>query len=276
MLIPDIYTARESFFNYDWHTGKGSPNTMKKYHVHNFYEIYFLKSGKCNYIINDKTFCLNTNDLVFISPETKHKSIYFSKSFERIVLYFTKDYINSVFDDFVNSFTENPVYVPQNPIIINNIFKDMNQYANLKTEMSDVMVRCYLTELLAYMHNNPSLHSNAEFGLTPKELVQQVQRYICQKYYDDITLTEIASEFGYNSTYFSKLFKKETGINFKEYLLNVRLSAAENFLRTSTFSVSKITSLCGFNDSNHFSNLFKEKKKLSPTEFRNQFSEMKK
>lgn len=94
--------------------------------------------------------------------------------------------------------------------------------------------------------------------------------YIQQNYDTNISLTEIANLCSVSEVHFSRCFKKETGINFKEYLSIIRLRNAENLLKKTSSSISEIAYNCGFNDSNYFSFKFKKEYGLSPTEYREQ------
>jgi len=67
---------------------------------------------------------------------------------------------------------------------------------------------------------------------------------------------------------FTGIFKKETGLNFSEYVTLVRLNYAEELLcQPGKKSITEIACACGFNESNYFSYRFKEKYSVSPLQF---------
>ena len=98
--------------------------------------------------------------------------------------------------------------------------------------------------------------------------IKEAQRYISKHYATAISLEEVSSVAGFNATYFSTLFKKETGMNFLEYVTSVRIGAAKKLLGDSQRSIMEISHEVGYNDFKHFTKQFKKMTNLSPSEYR--------
>ena len=64
-----------------------------------------------------------------------------------------------------------------------------------------------------------------------KDYVAQVCNYIETNYSSQITVSGISETLGVERTYLSKLFRKKTGMSIGEYLMNIRFSHAEEFLK---------------------------------------------
>ena len=73
-----------------------------------------------------------------------------------------------------------------------------------------------------------------------------------------------------SESYFSHLFKKETGISFVDYVNTQRVCRAEELLRTSDKRISEIAQEVGVENSNYFSVMFRKMRGISPQEYRNQ------
>ena len=85
-----------------------------------------------------------------------------------------------------------------------------------------------------------------------------------------MTLSETAAYCYISKEHLSRIFKKETGFGFNEYLTVYRLKKAESLLRDQPKGkISEIAYLCGFNDSNYFSKVYKKTFGISPTEMKN-------
>ena len=100
--------------------------TMKDGHYHNYYEIYYLVSGKCDYCIDNVIYSLESNGLIFIPNNVIHKTVYKVDDYERIVLNFTGDYIDPL---LVNNLTDVFVCNLKNPVDIDyiaHIFRNIN------------------------------------------------------------------------------------------------------------------------------------------------------
>ncbi|CAM3983703.1 helix-turn-helix domain-containing protein [Mesobacillus zeae] len=98
--------------------------------------------------------------------------------------------------------------------------------------------------------------------------IQKSIEYITKYYGEGLTATEVAAHINFSPTYFSRLFKKETGRSFVEYVTFVRLQRAIYRLRHTDLTIEQIADETGFNTPNYFSNIFKRYAGLAPTEYR--------
>jgi two-component system response regulator YesN len=89
-----------------------------------------------------------------------------------------------------------------------------------------------------------------------------------KNYEKKISLNDVAEILYLNPKYFSNLFKKETGVNFVEYVNSVRLDVARSLLRENKYSIGQVAYKVGFTDLRHFSKLFKEHSGVTPKDFK--------
>ena len=74
-----------------------------------------------------------------------------------------------------------------------------------------------------------------------------------------------------NAAYFSKLFKRETGKNFSEYVAEVRMEKAKELLSRGRMNISEVAFAVGFSDVQYFSKTFKRCTGFRPSEYRERF-----
>uniref|UniRef100_UPI002FE002E6 response regulator transcription factor n=1 Tax=Muricomes intestini TaxID=1796634 RepID=UPI002FE002E6 len=98
--------------------------------------------------------------------------------------------------------------------------------------------------------------------------VRQARQYINQHYGEKIVLEDIADIVGLNPVYFSVLFKKETGINFSAYLVNVRLEKAKEMLCSTNETIAAVGESVGYRDSRYFSQIFTKTVGVKPVLYR--------
>ena len=98
--------------------------------------------------------------------------------------------------------------------------------------------------------------------------VRSAQQYVMQHYAEPITLEDVCEYVGFSVSYFSALFKKETGEGFLEYLTKVRMEEAKTQLRETDASVVEICENIGYSDRKHFTHTFKKYTGLNPAEYR--------
>jgi transcriptional regulator GlxA family with amidase domain len=83
-----------------------------------------------------------------------------------------------------------------------------------------------------------------------------------------VRLAEAAGLVSMAETAFSRFFKAKTGINFVDFLNDIRLGHASRLLIDTKTSVADIATACGFSSISNFNRTFKREKGLTPKDFR--------
>ena len=125
-----------------------------------------------------------------------------------------------------------------------------NKYA------SDVAVRLKVMELmLAVLRDD--LPSRSGENASTIQLIYSVMRYIQDNYAEDIDEQELAKRYGMSYSYFSRSFKRVTGMTFKAYLNRTRISKAEQLLLQHGGSVTEVATACGYNSISYFISVYR-------------------
>ena len=103
----------------------------------------------------------------------------------------------------------------------------------------------------------------------PNLFVQKAADYIKLNYSEKISIKEIADQLYLSPNYLSELFKKHTGKTISEYLTDYRLEKACQLLDHAEYHVGEVSGMVGIHDGRYFSNMFKKKYGMTPTEYRN-------
>lgn len=106
-------------------------------------------------------------------------------------------------------------------------------------------------------------------GKIPNLFVQKAADYIKLNYSEKISIKEIADQLYLSPNYLSELFKKHTGKTISEYLTDYRLEKACQLLDHAEYRVGDVSGMVGIHDGRYFSNMFKKKYGMTPTEYRN-------
>lgn len=100
-------------------------------------------------------------------------------------------------------------------------------------------------------------------------IVEKAQEYVKEKYGDpDLNVEAIARQCGYSSYYFSRMFKELTGITPIDYLKQVRIEQAKQFLCETNIKIAEIASRTGYSNIGNFYTNFKKIVGMTPTEYR--------
>ncbi|OCT16269.1 DNA-binding response regulator [Paenibacillus pectinilyticus] len=98
--------------------------------------------------------------------------------------------------------------------------------------------------------------------------VEVALQYMRTHYHDDLSLEKVASIVYLNPVYFSQLFKQKTGQGFKDFVINLRLEQAKQLLLNPKLKLADVAERIGYQDMRHFSQVFKKKYGVTPSEFR--------
>ena len=98
--------------------------------------------------------------------------------------------------------------------------------------------------------------------------MQKALRYIEENYMQDISLSQISEESNLSRFYFSRLFRKTTGMNFNNYLNRFRIEKAEEKIRTTRKPIIEIAYETGFSSIRTFNRSFRSIMECNPQSLR--------
>lgn len=103
-------------------------------------------------------------------------------------------------------------------------------------------------------------------------LASQLKEYILLNTEKELTVKSIANVFGYHENHISRIFKDTYGILLRDYISEQKIAYAQNLLHTTLYTVAHISKLLSFKTENHFVKYFKYHTGLTPTEYRNTYT----
>ena len=99
------------------------------------------------------------------------------------------------------------------------------------------------------------------------EAIQKVTSYVNSHYREKLTLASVAATVSFSAEYLSRMFVKETGMNFVTYLNNVRLQHAVSMLEHTDKRIYEIAESVGYTSVSYFSTVFKKNFGITPNEY---------
>lgn len=147
-------------------------------------------------------------------------------------------------------------------LVYYSIIKRIQKEYSTKLFNYEIIINNLLYELLTYISRKKNA-INSE-----NNHIKEILNYINENYTSDLNLDKLASLAGYTTDHFRFLFKTETGLSPKRYILTKRLEYAKQLLKYTDLQIQKITTSTGFSYSGQFSNFFKEFEGISPSEYR--------
>ena len=242
-------------------------------HAHQHCELFFLLSGHRRYFVGHTIYQVDPGDLVIIPPTQLHRTTQTSGTdYERYLLnFYTHDHSNFFHsigpDAFDKLLSIGCVHFP--PAAARHVRQTLE---HLEQELAcpgpyAIAIAAYslqdiLLQILRFGTKKDPYHAESA------DKVQQVACYITHHYDQPIALSDAAAMATMEPTYFSKRFKILTGFGFYKYLTHTRLQAAEGLLKETDLSIGEIAEQCGFSEANHFGNVFRRWKGVSPSQYR--------
>lgn len=102
--------------------------------------------------------------------------------------------------------------------------------------------------------------------------VQEAIHYLDERLHDPITMRDIADHLHLNASYFSVLFKEQTGLTFSEYLMRRRVQRAKEMLTNSEMTIAEISERVGYQTAKYFVKVFRTMEDMSPGQYRKSVS----
>jgi two-component system response regulator YesN len=145
-------------------------------------------------------------------------------------------------------------------------------------------------DLLDYMHGLPSLldvrvwmadtvfmtiheQLKSQTISRPQKLIAQVQQYIREHYETDLSLQILADKFQLSTGTLSRMFKKESGVNYLDFIIQVRMDKAKEWLVHTDMPIKEMTDRLRYTTVHNFTRIFKQQSGLPPGNYRTKHRE---
>lgn len=223
-------------------------------HTHRFAELFYVKSGQGNFIVEEKKFPIIKNDLIIINPNVEHTEV----SRDGTPL----EYIALGVEKLQFSFDRNEEYFLLNcsasPYRLESYFASILDEVEQASAGYEMICQNLLELLCLYLNRSAGFDSEVVASRNTNRECSRLKRYIDSNYQDDITLDSLAGMAHLNKYYFVHAFTKFYGQSPMSYLAMRRIQASCDLLETTDFSISEIAQLSGFSSSSYFSQCFRK------------------
>lgn len=254
----NLLNVARSKYGGDWHSVP---------HTHNHTELFFIVSGKGQFLIQDEVFPVDVNNLVIINPNVLHTEASLNaQPLEYIVLGI--DGVELATNE--NSNGQFCILDHFSSVEISSCLRNILREMELKNTGYKDICQAYMEILIIRLMRNTALTVQNEPQIASgNRQCAAVKRYIDLHFKEALTLDQLAEEVHMNKYHLSHSFKREYGVSPINYLISRRIEESKYLLIETDLSMSQIAQLLGFSSLSYFSQVFRKSQGSSPMEFRN-------
>ncbi len=261
----DTYFKLRNIGYHDFHIIK--PTKFAR--IYDWTSLHYVVSGKGTLIIRDKKYRLRAGDFFYIPAN--EPTTYYSDDNEPWSYYWISFSTSSGFKiaDSLNLSAESPKLTAKNPIKVTELFDELFSLKSSPTEF------CYFTismimQLLASEATHPA--SPIPQKASPQKTIATIKRIIELNHTNpNFNIKEIAPVMYLSTRQVDRIFKDETGITPRSYLIEVKLHHVTKLLAENDYKVKELCRLAGFYDEFQFMKIFKAKFGMTVKEYRRRY-----
>ncbi len=260
-----------------------SPKEALHLHSHNYFQIYYLVSGKLIHHLENTTASLAAGDIFILPPNQAHYIEMPDGEVDFYSLSFMSDYFQTVKEanklilDFLLYLQaqqaeriEPKVSLSyEDTIFTDALFKRiLAEFSDNKTGKNEIIKESVSVLLSLFARVYFEENGTALIAKENRRLVMHSIEYIKNHFDEEITLSEIVRRSAMSKTNFCAIFNSITGMPFKEYLNRYRIERAAELIASGE-KISVAGNACGYSDFSTFYRNFKKYTELSPSAFAN-------
>ena len=240
----------------------GVQNPTYHPHFHSHIEIYMIRSGKVEVLLNNERRVLGAGEISIAFGYDTHGY--------RTVADAKADYLIipiSVCNEFLPLLTNRHARShflsdPETYRTVEGAFDRLHEQGT-----NELLQRGYVYVILGAILEKLSRSDSPLQQPTPSGFSAEILIYVSNHFREKLTLSTVAKHFGYHPSYFSRNFQQTFGISFVQYLTMLRLREVVLLLQKETKNVTECAFECGFGSMRSFYRAFADEFGCTPKEY---------
>jgi len=231
------------------------------------YQILYIASGKAHFFFNGVEKIVNAGNMVIYRPKEEQRYFYYSTDHTEVYwLHFTGSNVKNIIRKYGISDDMHVIHTGTS-LEYKRIFLQIIQELKLCREDYEELLVTYLQQLLILIHRAINSKPRNKNHALMQEMDAAV-RYFHENYNKPISIEAYAAENHMSVSWFIRSFKEYTESTPAQYLLSIRISNAQTLLETTSYNITEIAEIVGYDNPLYFSRIFKKQNGISPSDFR--------
>lgn len=263
----------------------GYPHPLVRWHQHNAYELHYIVASSGKVFVGDYIGEFRPGNLILTGPRLPHNWISDPDGTGELDLRdMAVQFEHMTIEAAAGLLVELREVLPlleraQHGIEFHGMAGQADHFMRAIRESSGPTRLGYFCQFLHALANcqdyevlsTAKIESEIDEAVADK--VNTVVNFVLQHYSEDLSLDRIAGLVGMNTSYFSRFFRRSTGNSFIDFVTQIRVGKACELLGTSEQQISQISYAVGYNNIANFNRRFRERKQMTPREYRRQAQE---
>lgn len=232
------------------------------------FQLLYIAAGKAHFHFDGKEQIVTAGHMVLYRPKEPQKYEYYGEDQTEVYwVHFTGGNVTNILRSYGLT-DDKRVFYCGSGLDYQNLFRTMINELQMCKENYAEMLEMYLRQIFIMLQRyfvNSLKTDNAHVV----EEIDKATLYFNEHYSEDISIDEYAQNNHVSVSWFIRNFKHCTGSTPMQYILSKRIYNAEILLHNSSYNVTEIAQIVGYDNPLYFSRIFKKIKGLSPSEYRN-------
>lgn len=242
-------------------------------HWHSAPELICILSGEFSVTLGHTTSLATAGSLLYINPDEIHSLEAQVPNSQLLTIQFAPNLFDELHPapqmDYALTFSKAVRTVDSQ--LRYSLFALLEHVVNAQPSFTRIALIYQLLGALETAGENSANRHQATIRKKDQQLVKYGIEFINQHFDDELNLATIAENAGVSYHHFSRIFKKISGYNFKEYLTMIRINKAKQLLKDTCIPITDISYCCGFSGHKQLIFAFNKYCRMTPTEFRKNY-----
>ena len=231
------------------------------------YQLLYIASGKAHFFFKEGEDTLVTaGTMVLYRPKEMQRYVYYGEDKTEVFwVHFTGSRVKLILRSF---------HFPEKEHLIRTgvskeykeIYRKMIRELQMCRPHYEEYLTYLLTELFILVERHPT--ESVKISSFQEDEAEAAISYFTRNYNKNINIAEYAASRSMSTSWFIRIFKLYSNMTPMQYVLSVRISNAQYLLESTSYTVSEIANIVGYEDPLYFSRLFKKQVGIPPSEYR--------
>lgn len=248
---------------------KNSPDWFSISHQHEFCEILYVAGGKGEASVDGNRYSLMPGNMMILNPGVWHDERSFADDPLYLIFLGIKNFQVSGLESscLLPPKTNAVIYCGEFKEKMDLYFGDLLSESSNQAEYYQIFTRSLVRAIVVLIMRLLSIGVEDTNQLTKE--CEKIKEYLDMNFTQPLTLEELSEHLNVSKHYLSHIFKEQTGFSPIKYITNKRMNYACDLLLRTDLPISEISAKAGYDNPLYFSQMFKKKKGVSPSEYRN-------